>query len=158
MSKTKKSLIQKIQKKLETDRAAMHRAAMETHASSTGDESKQEGKYDTRGLEASYLAEAQAEQLNLLDQQILKLSQLNIDDLTDEDPIRTGALTLFSTDDDEHGYLILPAAGGTDVKFQGLTFTIITPDSPIAALLIGNKVGTFLTLPNLGEGFISEIW
>jgi len=159
MSETKKSLVKKIIKDLRKDRDTLHRAAAETHSSSTGEESKQEGKYDTRGLEASYLAEAQAEQLDILENQILKLTQLNLDNLTDEDPIRSGALTIFSADDDiEHGYFILPAAGGTTITYQGLDFTIITPESPIATLLIGNKVGTFLTLPRLGEGFISEIW
>jgi len=96
--------------------------------------------------------------LLLLDKQILKLSQLDLDDLTDEEATRSGAMILFATDDKEYTYFILPAAGGKSITYQELEFTIITPESPIATILIGNRIGTFLELPKIGKGFISELW
>lgn len=157
MSESKQQLVKQIIEVLKKDRETLHRAASETHSSSTDAESKQEGKYDTRGLEASYLAEAQAEQLALLDEQMMKLSQLDLDNL-DEETVVSGALVLFTTDEEEYGYFILPAGGGQSVHYEGLDFTVITPSSPIASGLIGKEVGAFIDLPKVGTGFISEIW
>ncbi|GAA5496310.1 hypothetical protein Rhal01_02493 [Rubritalea halochordaticola] len=157
MSETKQQLVDQILKTLEKDREALYRAAAETHSSSTDAESKQEGKYDTRGLEASYLAEAQAEQLALLNEQITKLGQLQIGDMEDQ-PVQAGALVLFSTDEEEYAYFILPAGGGQSVQYHGIDFTVITPSSPIASELLGLEVGAFADVPKIGNGFISEIW
>ena len=56
----KKRLLEEIIARLRADAAKMKAAALATHEEATHEDNKAESKYDTRGLEASYLAEAQA--------------------------------------------------------------------------------------------------
>ena len=158
MSDSKQDLIQFVLKTLEQDLDVLRKAALETHKNSTSDESKSEGKYDTRGLEASYLAEAQASQVVQLEQNIAKLKQVETGDLNGDEPITSGAMIVVSTDDDDLAYLVLPAGGGMQLESQGLDFTVITPDSPIGSVLIGKNVGAQIELPQHGSAFISDLW
>ena len=57
---TKRELLDRIVARLESELAALTRAALATHAEATDEENKAEDKYDTRGLEASYLAHGQS--------------------------------------------------------------------------------------------------
>src|SRR6478609_2923426 len=57
---TKRELIDRIIAHLEAELAFITRAAIATHAEATDEENKAEDKYDTRGLEASYLAHGQS--------------------------------------------------------------------------------------------------
>jgi hypothetical protein len=56
----RRKLIQAILAKLKLELGAVLAAAKSAHEAATHAESKAEDQYDTRGLEASYLAEAQA--------------------------------------------------------------------------------------------------
>ena len=58
----KSALIKKIVEHLSAELALYHKAARATHAEATHEQSKPENKYDTRGLEASYLARGQSRQ------------------------------------------------------------------------------------------------
>lgn len=158
MNESKAPLINQIISTLQKDLAVLRKAAAETHSDSTSAESKQESKYDTRGLEASYLAEAQAEQVNQLEQAINKLQQLPACELDEDAPAALGAMVIVSTDKEDFQYMILPAGGGMELGYQGLSFTVVTPDSPIGTSLIGKTVGERITLPQQGSAFLSELW
>ncbi|WP_018968953.1 hypothetical protein [Rubritalea marina] len=157
MSQSKSDIIQSILNTLQSDLDVLRRAALETHENSTDSQSQQEGKYDTRGLEASYLAEAQAAKVNLLEEQIGIIERLVLD-LDDDAPIAPGAMCTISTDTDAYGYLLLPAGGGLRVEFQGMVFTVITPDSPIGSALLGEVIGADVKMPDGSDGFIDDIW
>ena len=58
----KSALLRKIIEHLTKDLAVYHKAARAAHAEATHEQSKAENKYDTRGLEASYLARGQSRQ------------------------------------------------------------------------------------------------
>ncbi|MGJ8672085.1 hypothetical protein [Rubritalea sp.] len=158
MSNSKHDLIQFVLKSLEKDLVVLRKAALETHKSSTSEESKAEGKYDTRGLEASYLAEAQAAQVLQFEESITKLKQVDTADLDGDDPITSGTMIIVSTDSEELAYLMLPAGGGMQLESQGLDFIVITPDSPVGATLIGKSVGEQVELARHGTAFISDLW
>lgn len=157
MSDSKHDIIQSVISTLRADLEVLRKAALETHKSSTDDQSKAEGKYDTRGLEASYLAEAQAEKVIQLEENIQKLEQISTDDYDDSEPISQGTMVVVSAEDDL-GYFILPAGGGTTVNSQGLDFTIITPASPIGVQLVGQHIGDSVELPQGESAFISDFW
>ena len=57
----KSLIIEKIIDSIEADLAKTTAAALESAESATHEESRSEGKYDTRGLETSYLATGQAQ-------------------------------------------------------------------------------------------------
>ena len=59
----KRKLIETITERLKADLALYYRAAVAARAEATHEQSKAENKYDTRGLEASYLARRQAKQV-----------------------------------------------------------------------------------------------
>ena len=58
----KAQLIQQIIASLSESLALLEKAARASHAEATHESSKAESKYDTRGLEAAYLAGGQARQ------------------------------------------------------------------------------------------------
>lgn len=158
MNNSKHDLIQQVITSLRENLEVLRKAAMETHSSSTDAQSKQEGKYDMRKLEASYLAEAQVEKVVQLKGSINKLEQLPTDDLDDASPIAPGAMIIVSNDSDDLNYMMLPAGGGMSLHSQGLNCIVITPDSPIGSALLGKHVGDTVDLQQHESAFISDLW
>lgn len=64
----KKKLVAAICTQLELDLETQKAAALATYEAATGEESKAENEYDTRGLEASYLAGAQAKRVGEIEE------------------------------------------------------------------------------------------
>ena len=59
--KDKQAIIDRLVEKLQSEAEALVRAAQAAHEAATHEESRAEDHHDTRGLEASYLAGAQAQ-------------------------------------------------------------------------------------------------
>ena len=152
----KLALLNQVITLLETDLETLSHAAAQTHRESTSAESKQEGKYDTRGLEASYLADAQAEQVVLLQENIIRLKTLEMED--DADIVKPGSIAILSSDSNDHQFFLLPAGGGIELQYEGQALTVITPESPIGALILGKTITDTLSTPQLGDVFVSEIY
>lgn len=152
----KNILISKAIEKISHDLDVLRRASEETHANSTSEETKAEGKYDTRGIEASYLAEAQAEQVRNAEAGFNKLQSLEPED--EPDSVLLGSLVVISSDDEELNYLILPTGGGLILEYQGETYLVITPNSPIGKKVLGVELGTPLDSLNQANAYISEIY
>jgi len=155
MSDDKQSLLQQVVQGLNARLVVLQRAAAETHKNSTSAESKAEGKYDTRGLEASYLAEAQAEQVTQLEADIARLKSLEL--TNNEDEVEAGSIVTVTVDDDDLYYFVLPAGGGIQVPYLDTKITVITPASPIGNALTGKAYGDTVELPNGNLSFITEI-
>lgn len=151
----KQKLLDQVIQQLESDLVTLRRAAAETHKASTSEESKQEGKYDTRGLEASYLAGAQASQVQSLEEGLHKLKNLTLQE--DLDTVLLGTIVVLSGED-EYQYFLLPAGGGITLEYEDAHLTIITPESPIGAMILGKSIADSLESEQLGEVFISEIY
>jgi transcription elongation GreA/GreB family factor len=116
------------------------KAARAAHAEATHEQSKAESKYDTRGLEASYLARGQSKQAAELEQSIAKLRKLPLRDFGDE-PAEIGAVIELHAGKERNSYFLLPSAGGTEVLYNGDEFLVITPESPLGTQLMGKKKG-----------------
>lgn len=156
MVELKVQLISRVTKEQHERLTALKRAADETHANSTSEESKAEGKYDTRGLEASYLAEAQAEQVSLLEDAVKKLDTLDPED--EPDNVLAGSLVVVSSDEAELNYLILPAGGGMEFHENDESILVLSPTSPIGQILLGKEIGDTVDIPNHSSCYISEIY
>ena len=72
----KNALIAKIIEQLTAELELFAKAARASHAEATHEQSKAESKYDTRGLEASYLARGQSRQLAETEQAIKQFEML----------------------------------------------------------------------------------
>jgi transcription elongation GreA/GreB family factor len=137
----KQKLVQKIIDRLREDLALYHKAADAARAEATHEQSKAEHKYDTRGLEASYLARGQSRQAAELSAAIEKFEKLTVRDFAASDPIDAGAALELQGPRETNFYFIGPRGGGTEVIHDKKEFLVITPESPLGAQLIGKKQG-----------------
>lgn len=140
-SANKQSLIEKLIAKLKDEHDRLAEAALHTYEAATHEESEAEDQYDTRGLEASYLAGAQAKRVAALEQTLHSLKQLKFRDFSDEDPIGETALVELEHDGKTNYCLLLPHGGGMSVEHDGHQVQVITPKSPLGEALVGRTAG-----------------
>jgi transcription elongation GreA/GreB family factor len=142
---TKRDLLSRLIAKLSAELQAITTAALATHAEATDEENKAEDKYDTRGLEASYLAHGQSKAAEEAAQAVAQFSALPVRDFAAGEPISLGALVRLEARGSNH-YLIGPRAGGTEIEMEGESVLVITPQSPLGRQLMGRKQGDRLQL------------
>jgi transcription elongation GreA/GreB family factor len=145
----KRALIDAVVARLTDELAVYCKAALAARAEATHEQSRAENKYDTRGLEASYLARGQSRQAAELEASIEAFAKLEARAFADEEPIDVGALVELEHRGERLFYLIGPRAGGTEVEHEKQEVLVITPQSPLGAQLQGRKQGERLQL-NLG--------
>lgn len=144
---TKEQLLNAVIAELETQLERIERASRDNAAAATDGENKAENKYDTRGLEASYLAGGQAQLALELAQAAGGYRSLSRAGWTTGTPIALGAhVTLVCSGRRAH-YLLGPAAGGLEVKVGETAVTVVTPASPLGRLLIGKQIGAVVQFP-----------
>ena len=122
------------------------RSAREAHAEATDEQCKAENKYDTRGLEASYLARGQSRQATEVLQAIQQFQTLPIRSFAPRNPIEIGALVELDRKGERTTYFLGPRAGGTEIKQGSKSVLVITPQSPLGNQLIGHLQGDLLRL------------
>lgn len=111
----------------------------------TGDDTRAESKYDTRGLESSYLAVGQAEQAEELSRGVSAVENFEFPDFEYEDRISMGALVELERQGELLYYLLAPAGGGLVCESSdGETVTILGPQSPLGQMLEGKVVGEMI--------------
>jgi len=137
----KSALIDTVRKELKASLELLARAAMDAHAAATDPGSKAEGKYDTRSLEASYLAAGQARQVDELAEAVRIFDSFAPPDFGMEDPIEMGALVEVEMCGEIAAVLLVPTAGGIIICDGDLEITLVTPASRIYQKLIGLRVG-----------------
>src|SRR5688500_10512804 len=114
----KRVLIKKIVSQLATELEVYIRAAQASRAEATHEQNKAENKYDTRGLEASYLARGQSRQLAEIEDAIETFQNLSIRKWAVAEPINVGALVELQQRGTRSVYFIGPKAGGTEVVHE----------------------------------------
>jgi len=137
----KSALIQKIISKLMSELEVYFRAAQASRAEATHEQSKAESKYDTRGLEASYLAHGQSKQAAELEAAIADFGKLDARKFAAGEPIGVGALLELEVAGENAFYFIGPRAGGTEVVQDKQEICVITPQSPLGEQLLEKKQG-----------------
>jgi transcription elongation GreA/GreB family factor len=119
----------------------LEKAARASHAEATHESSKAENKYDTRGLEAAYLAGGQARQAKEILDSIKVYESLTIRDFSPREQIDLTALVELDSDGTRSMYFLGPKNGGLEVEFQGRDVTVLTPQSPLGQGLMGKTSG-----------------
>jgi transcription elongation GreA/GreB family factor len=145
----KHEIIEKIIATLEAELEACTRAARAAHAEATDEQCKAENKYDTRGLEASYLAQGQSRQADDIRQALQQYGSMVPRQFTPREPIDLGALVVLERSTGRTSYFVGPRAGGTEIDCGGEAVLVITPHSPMGQQLIGRKQGERVQI-NLG--------
>jgi transcription elongation GreA/GreB family factor len=137
----KRAIIKKIIARLTEELQVYFRAAQFSRAEATHESSKAESKYDTRGLEASYLARGQSRQAAELEAAIAEFEKLAVRNFGAGEPIDLGALVELEHGGEKSFYFIGPRAGGTEVLHDKKEILVITPQSPLGEHLMGKKSG-----------------
>lgn len=143
---SKKALIRKILAVLTTEKDAYIAAARASHAEATHEQSRADNKYDTRGLEASYLARGQSRQVAEAALAIERFEMLPLKDFGPGIPIDQSALVELSAKSGTSFYFIGPCAGGTEVTHEKKEVLVITPQSPLGQQLVGRQQGEKLQI------------
>jgi len=126
-------------------------AAMRAYDTATDDENEAENKYDTLGLEASYLAQGQSKRVTECEADLNAFKKLKINEPDDNGTIVLGSLIYLLDENDNILILFLgPAAGGLNVKFTHTSVTIITSSAPLGKALLGCSVNDEIEL-KLGQ-------
>jgi transcription elongation GreA/GreB family factor len=157
----KRKLINAVIERLKADLGLYHRAAVAARAEATHEQSKAENKYDTRGLEASYLARGQSRQVAEIEQAIEKFEKMPAREFAPGEPIDTGAVVELTSGREKNLYFIGPRAGGTEIIFEKREILVITPESPLGAQLLGKKQAEKHRLEIAGqkqEFTITSVW
>src|SRR5215470_7264528 len=142
----KSALIKKIIARLTDELQVYFRAAHASHAEATHESSRAESKYDTRGLEASYLARGQSKQAAEIESAIAEFEELVVRTFSDGEPIDLGAVVELEISGERSFYFIGPRAGGTEVLHENREILVITLQSPLGEQLAGKKQGQRLQL------------
>lgn len=155
MNKTQ--LVHSLIEKLEADLLMTKEAALATYEAATNEESKPENEYDTRALEASYLAGAQAQRAAEIDRALASLRTLPLKDFGPDDPIASGALIELNLAGRKSLVFLLPQGGGTTVRVDGQTVKVVTPVSNLGEALLGLKSGEEVEIKVGREDLMYEI-
>ena len=139
MNKTQ--LLRQIVARLSENLGVLEKAARASHAEATHESSKAENKYDTRGLEAAYLAGGQARQAKEILDSIKAYESLVAKDFSAGEPIDLTALVEMDSSGSRSWYFIGPKSGGLEVELQGKEITVITPQSPLGQNLMQKTAG-----------------
>ncbi|MGE4408018.1 GreA/GreB family elongation factor [Pseudomonas sp.] len=136
----KNAIRQQIIATLEADRQVAQAALAASHEAATHAESKAENKYDTRGLEAAYLADGQRRRLHEIETALAAYRNLPSGTCPDGGA-RVGALLCLEHGGSERWFFLGPDAAGLKLQHEGREILVISPRSPLGQALLGHEVG-----------------
>ncbi len=134
----KQELLNDLLGKMKQELHDLEEAAQANKEFATDQEFKAESKYDTRSLEASYLASAEAKRVEDLKLEIQMLEEI---DLKPSDEVSIGSLVELKHQDQVRSYFLIPTAGGTMLKMGDKAVLVVSVFSPLGAEVLGLKIG-----------------
>jgi transcription elongation GreA/GreB family factor len=157
----KRELIAAFIARLEQDLKMMKEAAIATYEAATHEESKPENEYDTRGLEASYLAGAQAKRAAEIDEALSVFRRTPFVELPPGAAVQAGGLVELDMEGKKSYLLMMPKGGGLSLEFQNVSVQIVTPASSLGEALVGLRAGDvaeFETGKRVREAEVLRVW
>lgn len=139
---SKEKIIQEIIRALSADLTVLTSASRAAHAAATHAECLPDNKYDTTALEASYIAQGQANRAQEIRVSLECYRTLTLHSFDDDTPIRLTALvTLEGGEGDVRRIFLGPQAGGMKIGDDEGEVVVITPGSPLGRSLLGLRCG-----------------
>jgi len=122
-----------------------------THADCLGS-----SKYETMGLEASYLAQGQGTRLLEVERSLAHFKRLELPEFTGK--IALSSLVFLEDEQGGEQLLWLAAdAGGLKIHYAEMVITLITPKAPLGHLLVGKEAGDDFEITIAGKKRSYEI-
>ncbi|HBT82565.1 MAG: transcription elongation factor GreAB [Desulfuromonadales bacterium GWD2_61_12] len=138
----KEEILSRITAALDADLELLTRAARTAHAAATHVECIADNKYDTTGLEASYVAQGQANRAQDIRRALERYRTLTLRSFTATTPIRLTALVTLEDEDGNTRLVFLgPDAGGLKLVDVDGECIVITPESTLGRALLGKVCG-----------------
>ena len=119
--------------------AAFERLAEQARDEVTSDQTRQEGQYDTRATEASYLARGQAARIVELRRLVAWVDVFDPRRALDEPVVQSGALVVVQGPRTD--VIFIAPAGGNRLDVDGIVVRVVSPVSPLGAALADLAVG-----------------
>ncbi|NTV50225.1 MAG: GreA/GreB family elongation factor [Geobacteraceae bacterium] len=139
---SKELIIKEIIRILSANLTVLSTASRASHAAATHAECLPDNKYDTTALEASYIAQGQANRAQEIRIALECYRTLTPHDFDDETPIRLTALVdLADAGGDVRRFFLGPQSGGMKIGDEGGEVVVITPGSPLGRSLLGLRCG-----------------
>lgn len=154
----KADILKEIIRELRREFMTLATSAMQAREAATSEEAKAENKYDTRGLEASYLAGAQAQRAQDVRKTLDQFQRLEVKDFTAKTPI--GATALVETrigQNSSKWYFLLAMKGGIKIDIAGREIMTLSLESPLGLELKSRLVGDTFNFKIKGEDKEYEI-
>jgi len=145
----KRDVIELIRSELQAQFQLVKRAADTAREDATDEESRARSKYETQGLEASYLAAGQARRAEELAVAMQTLNAEPFPAFGDQDPIGEGALVGVDLAGEREWFLFTPCAGGLTLTVGKTDVTLLAPGSPLREDLLGLTTGAKLKARDL---------
>ena len=145
-----------------TELESVHKNAVDAtklaHETATHGETVAENKYDTFGLEASYLAHGQAKRVAECETDLVAYKKLTAKVFSDKKAIGLGALIYLNDSNNNEKIIFLgPTAGGLKIVFNNDHIMVVTPSAPLGKSLIGRYVGDEIEMMAAGQKNTFEI-
>ena len=137
----KKEILDELIRRSREELMGLEASAKSNRDFATDQEFKAESKYDTRALEASYLASAEAKRVEELKLEIQILEEVDVDASKKLGEISIGALVELLHQEQKRLYFLIPTAGGTIIKVKDEAVLVVSVFSPIGDALMGLKAG-----------------
>ena len=152
----KKALLAAVIAQLEEEKLFLQEATKAAIDAATSEESRPENVYDTRALEASYLAAAQGKRLQEVERTLNVLKSFPASERP-QTQVGSGSMVELESEGKVFWYFLLPFGAGIQSEKNGVRTTVVTLDSPLGKLLLGKKVGETFTFAKPGGGRDYEI-
>jgi len=152
----KAAILALIIERLRADLAIAEQAVSIARDTATHADVQGSSRYETMGLEASYLAQGQGVRLLEVERALACFTRLELPEASQTIAISS---LIHLTDENGSTQLLWLAsdAGGLKVKYEGMSITVITPKSPLGRALIGKAAGDSLEISIAGEERCYEI-
>lgn len=137
----KEQILEELIKRAKAELETIEASAKAQHDYATDTDLKSEGKYDTRAIEASYLAEAEAKRVEELRLEIQILEEVDVNSSKKLGEISIGALVELLHKGQNRFYFLIPTAGGTLLNFNNTPVLVVSVFSPIGDAMLSLKVG-----------------
>ncbi|MFY1664277.1 GreA/GreB family elongation factor [Pseudomonas sp. Pseu.R1] len=138
----KQQVLQRIIERLQIDLDVAIRAAQTAYETATHEENIAENKYDTLGLEASYLAAGQARRVEEIRQALALYQHLTLRPFDEDRGIQPGDLIVLESASGNEQWLFLgPDAAGLKVQVDDRLITVITARAPLGQNLLSKLDG-----------------
>lgn len=150
----KRAIVAALRERIRGEIAGAHAAAHDAARAATHEEARPENDKDTRAIEASYLAGAQAERVRDLREAHATLAALPLRAFAAGEPVAAGALVTAELDGEPTQrafFFIAPFGGGRTAALDGRAVQVVTPRSPLGQALLGRTVGELVEVVVRGQ-------